>query len=248
MSVLRQGLMAAVVMAGMCATSTLGAISTPHVAGGHQTPGQWDPGADPMAETSPGSGIFQRAYAGLTPDTRYEFKITDGTWTNSYPGPNSWFYSDAAGNITLTYDTNTYDDGWLAATERLGVSSAPTTWTAAGNFQSEVGGSDWTNDDPVTTMIPQGNGIYTFDAHTGPGTFEWKAVETGSWDSISLDSRNVATANFPFTVGENEFARLSVDALAGTARVDLIAIPEPASVALLGLGALGVLGRRRRGA
>ncbi|HEV2295003.1 MAG TPA: PEP-CTERM sorting domain-containing protein [Tepidisphaeraceae bacterium] len=248
MSALRQGLFASVVLAGIFATSTFAAISTPHVAGNHQTPAEWQPGTDPMTETSPGSGVFQRAYSGLTPNTRYEFKITDGTWTNSYPGPNSWFVSDAAGNMALTYDTNTYADGWLSATERLGVSSAPVTWTAAGNFQSEVGGTDWTNNDAMTAMVPQGGGVYSFDAHTGPGSFEWKAVVTGSWDSISQDTRSVSTANFPFTVGTNEFARLSVDALTGTARVDVIAIPEPATVALLGLGALGVLGRRRRGA
>jgi hypothetical protein len=194
----------------------------------------WNAAGNVMTMTSP--GVFQvslNAGAG-----RHEFKVTDGTWNWNYPGPNSWLYSDANGNITITYDANTYSDGWSAASQRIGLNVDPGNWTAAGSFQG------WNN--AADNMTPMGGGIYMCQVTT-PGYWEWKAVVTGTWDSISYDSRSVGTANWWFTVNPGEAANLYVNALVGTVKSEIVLIPEPSTLALLGCGlAAGFCFLRRR--
>jgi len=201
------------------------AIENPHVAGSLQG---WDPTSDPMTETEPGSGIWERAYTGLDPLARHEFKITNGLgWDDpgheSFPESNSWLFTDAVGDITITYDANLYLDGWAPNINRLGLSADPGTWTAAGSFQSEVGGNDWDNASPVTQMLPQGGGIYLYEATGIPTeTYSWKAVITGSWDSISWDGRSINTGDMQFVIGSTaDTMRLYVDALAGRVKVEI---------------------------
>lgn len=223
----------------LAATPALAIITNPHVAGDFQG---WDPAASAMTETFAGSGIWTASFTGLGAGARHEFKITDGTWNNSFPGPNSWLYASGAGDITIGYDTNTYADGWSPTTERLSLSSDPGTWTAVGDWQHLVGGSDWTNNDPATAMQPVGGGVFQLQATLPPGSYNWKAVVTGTWDSISWDNRSVNTANWGFTTDAvNNTVILSVNGFAGTVKTEII--PEPTAV--LGLALLGLLLRRR---
>jgi len=205
-----------------CAAPT---IETPYVAGDFQG---WNPSSDPMTETAPGSHIWQRTYTGLTPYSRHEFKITDGTWSNTIPpGPNSWFYADASGSITITYDANYYADGWSPNRDRLGLSYDKGTWTAVGDFLSELGGSDWNNADPFGTMTSQGGGIYKLEFSGIPaGTYNWKGVITGTWDSISWNERSVNTANWQFAVSAPaDTVKMWVDGLTGVAKLEVISAP-----------------------
>ncbi len=201
-------------------------ISTPYVAGSFNG---WSNNTDLMTETAPGSRIWTRTYTELTPDTRYEFKITDGTWNVTVPqGPNSWLVTDANGAITITYDANFYADGWLPSRDRLGLSEFEYAvgWTAVGNMLSELGGSDWNNADPVGAMTYQGDGIYLKQINLPAGTYDWKGVRTGSWDSISRDGRSVNTANWQFTVAApTDTVKLWIDAQRGRGKVEVIAAP-----------------------
>ena len=207
------------------------AIDTPHVAGDFQG---WDAGANPMTEVS--AGIWEATFTGMDADSRHEFKITDGTWGSAIPGPNSWLFADDAGEITITYDSNTYDDGWSPTFDRLGLSTDPGMWTAVGDWQG------WDNANPATAMLDQGGGIYMFEQVFAPGTYLWKPVVTGSWDSISWDARAVDTANWEFTTDDvNDTARMWVNSYAGTARLEIV--PEPATLFGLLLG-LSLLRRR----
>jgi len=202
----------------------------------------WDPAnaGYQMTETFPGSEIYTLDLAGETPG-RHEFKITDGTWGWTQPSANSWLVDDGDGNVTVTFDNNTYADGWSPTWGRLGVNEDPGAWTAVGDFVSELGGADWNNADPFGAMTPMGGGIYSLTAVLPAGHYMWKAVVTGSWDSISWDARSVNTANWEFDVDAvNNTAILQVNALAGTVRIDVV--PEPAS--LLGLLILGLIRRR----
>jgi len=199
-------------------------ITTPYVAGDMQSP-PWLPDTNPMTETTPGSHIWTITFTGLAADGRYEWKVTDGTWNNTIPpGPNSWLYADAGGRITITYDANYYADGWSPNRDRLGLSVDPLTWTATGDFLAALGGSDWDNAAPAGAMAAQGDGIYQLE-FTGipPATYHWKAVKTGTWDSISWDGRSVYTANMEFTTATaTDTVKLWVNALAGDVKVDIL--------------------------
>jgi hypothetical protein len=204
----------------------------------------WNAAGQQLTDTD-GDGTFTTTVTGLTPGTRHEFKLTNGTWNDggNIPGANSWFYADDA-ETTISFTPSPAADGWSPVENRIALSEAPLTWTAAGNFQSEMGGSDWDNASPFTAMTPVGGGVFQLDVHVPAGTYAWKAVVTGSWDSISWDTRSVGTADWSFTLAGDEWARLSVNPLAGTS--DLEIIPEPASLGLLGFGALLALRRRGR--
>ena len=177
----------------------LDVIATPHIAGDFQG---WNPTTDPMTETAPGSGIWQRSYSGLAPGSRHEFKITNGLdWADpnhvNHPLFNSWLFCDQNGGVVITYDSNVHAGAWWPMLERLPLpsDSAPGTWTAAGDFQG------WDPADPATAMAPLGPGVYAYEG-TGlnPGTHHWKAVVTGSWDSISWDGRSVNALDMPFDI------------------------------------------------
>jgi hypothetical protein len=192
-------------------------ITTPYVAGDFNGWNAGDP-AYAMTETPPGSHKYVKAVTGLTPGSRHEFKITKGDWSVNLPSSgNSWFFADGAGAITITYDGNYYGDGWKPAKDRLNLNLAPETWTAVGNFQSEVGGSDWNNADPVTAMTSQGGGLYSFTATNIPaGDYLGKAVKTGSWDALGNDNRSVNADNINFTVAAaTDTLTIEVDALVG---------------------------------
>jgi hypothetical protein len=221
--------------------SSSAAIATPYVAGDFQG---WNAGSNPMTESAPGSGVWALTVPGLAPNSRHEFKITNGTWDQNFPGANSWFFADALGSITITYDANTYSDGWSPTSERLGLSTDPGSWTAVGNWQNQVGGADWNNADPNTVMSPLGGGLYEYTATLAPGNYLWKSVVSGSWDSISWDNRSVGTADWGFsTDANNNVVTFRVDALRGVAQITIV--PEPSVLALLGLaGSMLVLRRR----
>lgn len=207
----------------------------------------WNSAGNLMTETSSGSGIWQVSLTGLGASARHEFKITDGTWASgqwssgSWPNPgNSWLYSDASGDVTITYDANTYSDGWQNTSNRIGVSTDPGTWTAVGDWQS------WSNSDPATAMSPIGGGSYEFDTTIATaGAHQYKAVDTGSWDAIGADARGINADNLNFTTtADNQQVNFFVNALNGT--IQAVVVPEPVAMAFLGLGLASLLAIRRR--
>ena len=213
-----------------------GTIAAPHVAGDFQG---WDATTHPMTETALGSDIWTLSVSGLTAGARHEFKVAEFGWANSIPGSgNSWFFADGAGNVDFTYDGNTYADGWSPATDRIGLSSDPGTWTIVGDLNG------WNNADPLTATTPQGGGIYALLGQAlAPGTYAWKAVNSGSWDALGADNRSINADNMSVTVAAGETVDFYVDALNGTLKAEVI--PEPATMVLLGLGGLAALRRRR---
>ncbi len=200
----------------------------------------WNPAGNLMTETSSGSGIWRVDLTGVSPG-KHEFKFTGGDWSWSYPGPNSWFYAPASGGISITYDLNTYADGWLSASQRIGLSADPGAWTVAGSFQG------WNNANPATSMTPLGGGIYQLQQVLSPGEHKWKAVVTGTWDSISLDNRSTGTADYTFTVLPGaELTTFWVNAFDGTVKLDMQPVPEPSAFALILCGGAAVWFRRRQ--
>ena len=232
----------AVVLGIFCCTiSARGDFFSPGV------PNGWDP-TTPMTETAPGSGIWEYAWTG-TPDdpTLFDILSVSGDWNSKvHPSGNQWVTPDGSGGNTLILDTNSAGDGWFPDVNRVQVASeSVTTWTAVGDWQDENGGSgDWNNADPLTSMTDMGGGIYSFMSTLPAGTYQYKAVKTGSWDAIGANSRNVNADNLEFTTtaGQN-MAEMLVNIFDGSVRVNVI--PEPAALGLMSAGAALLVLRRR---
>ena len=168
--------------------------------------------------------------AGDAAGERHEFKVTDGSWGWAQPGSgNSWFFADAAGNIDITFNENVVADGWVGEQYRMGLSTDPGAWSIVGSLNG------WVNNDPLWATTPQGGGIYKLTQSLMAGSYDWKAVVTGSWDAISSE-RSVNADNLNLTLAVDSDVDFYVDALTGTVKAEII--PEPATMALLGLGAL----------
>ena len=59
---------------------------------------------------------------------------------------------------------------------------AVTQVNVAGSFESEIGGSDWSNNDPLTNLVDvNGDGVWKFSTTVPAGSYEYKVVEDGDW-------------------------------------------------------------------
>ncbi|HSN77074.1 MAG TPA: pullulanase-type alpha-1,6-glucosidase, partial [Anaerolineae bacterium] len=77
-----------------------------------------------------------------------------------------------------------------------GVAAAPLRSPAqvnvAGSFEESIGGSNWSNNDPLTDMTDaNGDGVWKFAATPAAGDYEYKIVENGDWGT-SFPAENVA--------------------------------------------------------
>jgi glycosidase/fibronectin type 3 domain-containing protein len=188
----------------------------------------WDT-TDPMyddgtnGDAVAGDGIFSAQVTTATAG-RHEFKIATEDWSASFPGSgNSWLETTTADEtVTITFDTNTHADGWLPETNIIGVSIEPGTWTAVGDWQG------WDNANPATAMTALGGGVYgLITSIASPGTYQYKAVKTGTWDAVGADERgvNASTATFETTVADQNVT-FAVEALGGRVSVEVAEVPS----------------------
>jgi hypothetical protein len=233
----------AVMMLMVCAISAAAwadFATTPHIAGEFNN---WNPGANMMTETAPGSGIWQYTITGLAPGQGQEFKITQGNWDSNWPEQNSWYTADANGEVTVTFNANSISDGWLPAQYRLGLSTDPGSWTLVGDYMSAIGRGNWNNADPTQLMTPLGRGIYVITQTLPAGIYNLKPTVTGTWDAIGPTRGRCKDAdNSVVTLASETEVTVYVDALNGRmgfGDVDISFLfqaynPEPANGAVVG--------------
>jgi hypothetical protein len=200
-------------------------LTAPYITGDNFS---WDPASTLMNDL--GGGLFDYTITGLAAGQYQQFKVTDGTWDVTAPSANSWYSADASGEVAITFNTNVVSDGWLPEQFRVGVSTEPGSWSLVGDFNG------WNNNDPAQAMTDLTGGIYAITQIMPAGNWNLKPVVTGSWDGIGTDSRSIDAWNYNLVLASPTEVTVSVDAFAGTMKVDVV--PEPATMALLGLGAL----------
>jgi hypothetical protein len=208
-------------------------------------PNGWDIGGGSSAMVEGPAGVWTYNYS-VAPNQRDEFNIvaTAGDWGSQLHGSNQFSFADGAGNGSISLDTNAYADGWSPSTNRIGISGgAGLSWTATGGFLGALGGTDWDNASPQGAMAWNGS-YFSLTVNLPDGTYDWKPVVTGSWDSIGNgNSNSVNGDNGQFTTGGgNNIVILDADPARGVLRATVI--PAPAAMSVL--GAAGLLGLRRR--
>jgi hypothetical protein len=188
---------------------------------GETVPPDWQPDTAPLMTEDPNTaGLFSvdisaanLGIGSIDPSEYFSFKIIEGAaplaWGSvaELTPQNNWFLTDGAGTTTLSIDTNTYDDGFLPATNRVASSTDATEFAAfyaTGDWMNEAGGAgDWDAADPNFEMSDQGGGLYSIDVTiSDPGAYQWKPTK-GDFDfQWGIDGRGTDAANWVFNTVE----------------------------------------------
>lgn len=190
----------------------------------------WSPDTSPlMTETSVGSNIFNLDFTltDVPAGTGFEFKIlnsSDNTpaWGDPEITPNNVPFDAAANpNMSIRLDRNTYSDGYFPTTNRVAILDDWTTWTAIGNFQTQLGSaSDYNNSFAGTEMSLTAPGVYSLTT-TIPtaGSYAWRAVKTGAYNGVGTNGRWGNAANMTFnTFEDNQEVTFEMNTLIGAIR------------------------------
>jgi len=178
-------------------------------------------------------GIFSADITIATPG-RYEWKVTAwADWGTTFPSSNSWLITTTPNQVVkITFNTNTYADGWSPTVNIINANDMPADpIVAVGQLQSPT---QWTNngtevmlDDGLNGDSLAGDGIYCWrKVIATPGTYQWKVVVSGSWDSWGLDGRSINGANATITtVNPNDTVYLYFNKMTGRIRATNYPLP-----------------------
>lgn len=126
--------------------------------------------------------VYKKVYTNV-PAGKYQFKITDGTWTNSWGnnGQNYSFTLDAQCDVTIVFD---------AATKKITVDASaigedkfvPNTITAVGaGSGSFLNGANWDVENSTNHMTNNGGEWSISYSDVAAGTYEFKFAANDSW-------------------------------------------------------------------
>ena len=146
----------------------------------------WNPSAEAnkMSDADK-DGVYTLTYTGVAAGN-YEFKVTNGTWDQSWGQANSTAnyklaVTEADTTVEISFDSK---NGLISVVLNGEVPTAPSTQpTVPGEVAYYVAGSfnGWTNPDPSYLMTANGDGTYSLSIDVAAGTVELK-VTNGTWD------------------------------------------------------------------
>lgn len=142
----------------------------------------WVPNAAVNQMTEGADGLYTITFENV-PAGDHEFKVTDGTWSNSWGkdgGEDNYTLStDSTSNITITFNSQT--KAIDVDVPDAGTTEPEYDYYVAGN--AALVGVEW---DPAANMMTKGeDGIYTITfENIAAGTYEYK-IATGSWETPS---------------------------------------------------------------
>jgi glycosidase len=138
-------------------------------------PGDWQPDC-PTTQMDDANldGVWRFATAGI-PAGSYEYKdVEDQDWNKAYPASNVPLNVAASGQEVRFY----YRPSDHVVHDNINQCIA----TVAGDFQSELGGTDWSPGSLVSWMVdPDGDGWYEFTAAIPAGYWQYKVARNEAW-------------------------------------------------------------------
>ena len=156
---------------------------------------EWSADDAANAMTKKADGTYSITFTGIAAGT-HEFKVTDGSWTNSWPGQNYKLDLTEAADVTITFNPSdksinvsttgsTGSTGGSTGGNQQGTSGNPApadaTYIIAGT--GALCGTDWDTTNTMNTMIKNDNGTFTFTyPDVAKGNYEFKVTD-GTWDN-----------------------------------------------------------------
>jgi hypothetical protein len=118
-----------------------------------------------------------------TPGAESGYKVTDGTWNNTWPSQNLVTKYDAGGGGTFYFTPGTIVDGWYPIANRVGyVDPGNLAFEVAGDFNGWSGGAGY-------QLNPIGNGVYSNSCVIPTaGSHSFKFRTPGSWSDLYFGS------------------------------------------------------------
>ena len=128
----------------------------------------WTPGHADYGMTKSGTDYIYEltVEAGKT----YEFKVTDGTWNNAWPGSNYSFTTYTAGKVTIKFSSS----------KNVTVSGDPLTPPAVVNYFVTGDFADWAVDNDAYKMTKSGSD-YVLKKTLPAGKYSFQ-ITNGTWD------------------------------------------------------------------
>ena len=177
-------------------------ITEPYIVAGTESlcGSGWNPGDVFNRMTLNADGLYEKVYANV-PAGKHEFKVTDGTWDNSWGdnGNNYVFETTEEQNVIILFNEETKEIQVI--TSEIGVH-----YTVAGT--TDLCGIDWTPGQEANKMIHWGNGLYKKTFKSVPaGKHEFKVTD-GTWSNSWGDNGN----NFVFETAKLQNVTITFDA------------------------------------